>query len=105
VKEHLIETDEPVHCDETGLRVEGKLYWTHVASTEHATYLEVHAKRGREALDEINIVPQRKGTIVHDGYSSYDQYPDVEHARPGWLIITSGQSSLQRWAKTPLRYG
>jgi transposase len=81
VKEHLIETDEPIHCDETGLRVEGKLYWTHVASTEQATYLEVHPKRGRQALDEIGILPQRKGKVVHDGYSSYDQYPHVEHVR------------------------
>lgn len=79
VKEHLIETDEPVHCDETGLRVEGKLYWTHVASTEQATYLEVHPKRGQQALDEIGILPRRKGKVVHDGYSSYTQYPDVEH--------------------------
>jgi len=79
VKKHLIETDEPIHCDETGLRVEGKLYWTHVASTEQATYLEVHPKRGRQALDEIGILPQRKGKVVHDGYSSYTQYPDAEH--------------------------
>jgi transposase len=81
VKEHLIETEEPIHCDETGLRVEKKLFWTHVASTERATYLEVHPKRGREALDEIGILPQRKGKVVHDGYSSYDKYPDVEHVR------------------------
>lgn len=81
VKEHMIETDEPIHCDETGLRVEGKLYWTHVASTEQATYLEVHPKRGQQALDEIGILPQRKGKVVHDGYSSYDQYSDVEHVR------------------------
>jgi transposase len=81
VKEHLIETSDPVHCDETGLRVEGKLYWTHVASTEQATYLQVHPKRGQQALDEIGVLPQRKGKkVVHDGYSSYAQYPDVEHA-------------------------
>jgi len=81
VKEHLIETDEPVHCDETGLRVVGKLCWTHVASTQRATYLEVHAKRGRQALAEIGILPQRRGIVVHDGYSSYDQYPEAIHAR------------------------
>ena len=80
VKEHLIETDEPVRCDETGLRVEGRLHWAHVASTEQATYLEVHSKRGQQALDEIGILPQRQGRVVHDGYSSYNQYPDVEHA-------------------------
>jgi transposase len=81
VKAHLIETDAPVHCDETGLRVAGKLYWTHVASTEQVTYLAVHAKRGREALDEIGILPERRGVVVHDGYTSYEQYPDAEHAR------------------------
>ena len=81
VKKYLIKTEEPIHCDETGLRVEGKLYWTHVASTEQATYLEVHPKRGRLALDDIGILPQRKGKVVHDGYSSYDQYADAEHVR------------------------
>ena len=81
VKEHLIDTEGPVHCDETGLRVEGKLYWTHVASTEQVTYLEVHAKRGQQALDEIGILPQRKGLVVHDGNSSYAQYPQAQHAR------------------------
>jgi transposase len=81
VKEHLIETDEPVHLDETGLRVEGKLHWTHVASTEQVTYLAVHPKRGQEALDEIGILPQRKRLVVHDGYQSYTQYSEAEHAR------------------------
>jgi transposase len=80
-KAYLIETDEPVHCDETGLRVEGRLYWTHVASTEQATYLQVHPKRGRQALDAIGILPQRQGKVVHDGYSSYEQYSNVEHVR------------------------
>ena len=80
VKAHLISTDEPVHCDETGLRAEGQLFWAHVASTEQVTFLEVHPKRGRQALDEIDILPQRKGRVVHDGYSSYRQYPDAQHA-------------------------
>jgi transposase len=59
--------------------VEGKLRWTHVASTEQVTCLEVHSKRGQQALDEIGILPQRQGPVVHDGYSSYAQYPDAEH--------------------------
>ncbi len=81
VREYLVRTEEPVHCDETGMRVAGKLHWTHVASTEQATYLEVHPKRGREALDDIDILPRRQGIAVHDGYSSYNQYPGVKHAR------------------------
>jgi transposase len=81
VKAYLIETDEPVHCDETGLRVEGKPHWTHVASTKQATYLEVHPKRGKQALDEIGILPQRQGIVVHDGYRSYTKYPNAKHVR------------------------
>jgi transposase len=51
-----------------------------VASTEQVTYLEVHPKRGQPALDAIGILPQRVGTVVHDGYLSYTQYPQAEHA-------------------------
>jgi transposase len=80
VKEHLIHTAAPVHFDETGIRVDGKLRWTHVASTDALTYLAVHDKRGAQALGEIGIFPQRKGTAVHDGYSSYFQFPGVAHA-------------------------
>jgi len=79
-KAHLIHTSEAVHFDETGLRVEGALHWIHVASTGLVTYLQAHAKRGSKALDEVGILPQRQGPAVHDDYSSYFQYPDVEHA-------------------------
>jgi transposase len=80
VKQHLIETDEAVHCDETGMRVEGKLHWTHVASTQRVTYLESHPKRGWAAMDDIGILPKRAGPVGHDGFSSYPQYPQASHA-------------------------
>ena len=79
VKEHLIHTEAPVHFDETGMRVEGALHWTHVASTAFVTYLDVHARRGAQALSDIGILPLRQGKAIHDGYSSYFQYPDVAH--------------------------
>jgi transposase len=79
VKEHLIQTSDPVHFDETGMRVEGKLRWTHVASTETVTYLAIHDNRGAKALEEIAIFPYREGMAIHDGYSSYYQFPGVEH--------------------------
>jgi len=78
-KEHLIATADPVHFDETGMRVEDKLRWTHVASTETVTHLEAHDKRGAQALDEIGIFAKRAGRAIHDGYSSYFQFPEVAH--------------------------
>ena len=79
VKEHLIHTAEPVHFDETGMRVENKLRWTHVASTEEVTHLAVHDNRGAKALAEIGIFPNREGKVIHDGYSSYYQFSGIEH--------------------------
>jgi len=72
VKEYLIKTEEVVHCNESRLRAEGQLHWVHVASTEQATCLAVHRKRGKEALDAIGILPQRTGPIDHDGYGAYE---------------------------------
>jgi transposase len=106
-KEHLIHTPDPVHFDETGTRVEGKLCWTHVASTETVTHLEVHDKRGSKALEEIGIFAEREGKAIHDGYRSYFQFPGVEHGlcnahhlRELWFIHEQyGQDWAEELAK------
>lgn len=80
VKAHLSATTEPVHFDETGTAVAGRLQWVHVACTDLLTYLAVHPNRGRKALDAIGILPHCQGKVVHDDYHSYFQYPDLDHA-------------------------
>jgi len=71
IKDQLIQTEEPVHFDETGLRVAERLNWVHVASTAALTYLVVHAKRGSKAHNEIGILAYLKGRAIHDAYGAY----------------------------------
>ncbi len=80
IKTALQQTTATVHLDESGMRVAGKLYWVHVASTDTLTYLVASAYRGRKAHQAIDLLPQRTGRIMHDDYASYFLYPDAQHA-------------------------
>lgn len=79
IKQQLIGADV-VHFDESGLRVEGQLHWLHVASTDCLTYYDVHAKRGRDGMSEIGILPEFTGRAVHDHWKSYFTFDNCQHA-------------------------
>lgn len=66
--------------DETGMRSEGKTQWLHVASTERLTYYAIHDKRGEKAARDIGILPNFKGTAVHDHWKPYYRFSDCTHA-------------------------
>lgn len=78
IQEQVV-ASEVMHCDETGMRLNGKLWWLHVASTHALTFYFVHAQRGKVAMDAMQILPQYQGISVHDGLRSYAQY-DCDHA-------------------------
>ncbi len=79
-QQHLIDTPETVHFDESGLRVDKKLNWVHVASTDRVTVYHLDTKRGRAAIDRAGILPQRTGVCQHDDWAPYYHYTDASHA-------------------------
>lgn len=63
-----------INADETGINVSGKRIWLHNASNELWTYFYPHEKRGSEAMDAIGILPNFKGTLIHDHWKPYYIY-------------------------------
>lgn len=94
-----------VHADETGINVNGKRIWLHNASNELWTYFYPHQKRGSEAMNEIGILPDFRGTLIHDHWKPYYTYPHCQHALCNahhlrelqWVIDNHTQCT---WAKS-----
>lgn len=102
IKEHLVEHEKVAHFDETGMMINGILYWLHTASTRRLTYYAMHAKRGSLALKEINLLPRFKGRAVHDDLTSYFQY-ELEHALCNAhhlrTLLFLGERYPQKWVQ------
>jgi transposase len=69
-----------VGADETGLRVGGTNGWIHVARTNALTHYAYDSRRGRDAMQDVGILPQFTGTLVRDGYLSYTRFGQCRHA-------------------------
>ena len=70
-----------IHCDETGVDVNGKLHWMHCLCNDKWSYCTVHEKRGSAAMDEIGVIPSLdNSTLVHDFWSAYLKYDNVKHS-------------------------
>jgi len=69
-----------IHCDESGVRVQGHLNWLHVVSTAHLTLYGLHSKRSQVAMRAMDILPHFQGWAVHDAFVSYWQFENCRHA-------------------------
>ncbi|GAW87399.1 transposase [Bathymodiolus platifrons methanotrophic gill symbiont] len=68
-----------IHADETGININGKRHWLHGTSNDKWTHFFPHAKRGTEAMNEINILPRYHGILCHDHWKPYYKY-DCTHS-------------------------
>jgi transposase len=101
IKAGLLNSDL-LHHDETGMRTAGKLYWQQVACTEKLTCYGIYKNRGRDAMDEMGILPNYKGNMIHDHFLPYFKYGNkhilcnAHHLRE---LIFIEENHNQAWAK------
>jgi transposase len=94
-----------VHFDETGVRVQGRLRWLHVACTPFGTLYHLDDRRGGTAVDAHGVLAalHRPQVAVHDGWTTYftAAYAHVDHA----LCNAHHLRELDGWAeRDPTRY-
>jgi transposase len=99
---------EVAHADETGFYINGKRHWLHTVSTPELSYFAPHRRRGRVATDEIGILPQFKGKLVHDAWATYFTYQsfshalcNVHHLRDLTAVV---ENDRQQWAKLMISF-
>ena len=90
------------HSDETGINIDGKRNWLHVASNNLWTYFFPHEKRGSIAIDDIGIIPNFSGILCHDHWKPYYNYNclhslcNAHHLRE---LEKSIEDDNHKWAK------
>jgi len=91
-----------LHVDETSMRVNRKKQWVHVHTAGDITVKHLHVKRGKQAIEDNNVIPRYGGIIVHDCWASYLTYANCGHglcgahlARELTFIV---ESNGYRWA-------
>lgn len=99
--EHILITPA-INVDETSLRVDKKNHWIHVYSAGDITLKFLHRKRGKEAIETINIIPRYGGAIIHDCWSSYLSYTHCDHGLCGSHLLREltfiSESNHYKWA-------
>lgn len=62
------------YADETGFNINGKRHWLHVLCNNVVSLFHVDPKRGKEAMDAMNVLPKFNGVLCHDHWKPYFKY-------------------------------
>jgi len=95
-----IRASDVVHFDETGMRVEKSLHWFHVASNLRFTYLFVHKKRGKEALEsDDSLLKDFQNRAIHDCWGSYFGFEGCKHSLCNAHLLRELTNLVEKGAK------
>lgn len=85
--------------DETGMKVSGLSHWVHVAATSLMTLFCLHAKRGRQAHQDMNVLPDFEGILHRDDYHSYHTYDKAKHSLCNAHLLRDLKFAIERDAQ------
>jgi len=103
----LIRQQKVIHTDETSFKVNQKKHWIHVYSAGDTVLKFLHPKRGKDAIKDIDIIPNYFGVIIHDCWASYLSYEHCLHGLCGSHLLRELvfiiESNQYRWASNMKR--
>ncbi len=89
-----------IGADETGGRVGVAKRWFHVVCTPTLSLIVCHRSRGMEAVNDIGVLPDYRGVIVHDGLALYDNL-GASHAQCNAHLVRHLASVGEVWDQAP----
>lgn len=88
------------HSDETGVRINGKQYWLHTLCNENHVFYQIHKKRGKDALDEMEVLKFFTGILIHDHFKPYYKYEQITHAECNAHVLRYLKSVIEVFKRT-----
>lgn len=95
----LLRDSAVLHVDETSSNISGIRWWLHVAATPLLTAYHLHRSRGRAAVTEFDVLPEFRGTLVHDSLALYDAYTQARHALCGAHLVRELTAAVEAHPK------
>jgi hypothetical protein len=97
----LLTLTHVLHVDETTTRVGARRRWLHVACTTTLTLLGL-GERSRQGANDLGVLPEFQGVLVHDSLSLYNGYPRARHQLCGAHLVRELTAAAedhpgQRW--------
>jgi len=94
---------EQLVVDETGWRLDGQPAWLHVWVSEQATCYAVAEQRSAAVLEEV-IGLDWEGTLVHDGFASYDRFTSAIHQQCLAHVLRRARELLENASGGAVRF-
>jgi hypothetical protein len=90
-----------LNVDETGMWVTGVRKLLHIANIEFLNWYGYHRKRGNQAIDDLQILPGLRGTLVRDFWVPYflnPSHPALYNAHLLYELKEISENYHQTWS-------